>query len=64
MEYYGVNKCNMKNERTIGISLILGATGVLIPYIILTIIFDYPNILRQEVGEILIEFHKGGDRSI
>lgn len=54
----------MKTEKTIGILLILGAIGVLVPYTILTIIFDYPNILRQETGTILIKFHEGGYRLI
>jgi hypothetical protein len=54
----------MKTEKTIGILLIIGAIGVLVPYIILTIIFDYPNILRQETGIILIKFHEGGNRLI
>jgi len=47
-------------EKTIGWLLIFGAVGVLIPYTILTIIFDYPNILRQEPGIILTKFHAGG----
>lgn len=50
----------MKTEKRIGILLILGAVGVLVPYTILTIIFDYPNILRQETGVILTKFHEGG----
>ncbi len=51
----------MKTEKTIGILLIIGAIGVLIPYTILTIIFDYPNILRQDAGMILTKFHEGGN---
>lgn len=51
----------MKTEKTIGILLILGAIGVLVPYTILTVIFDYPNILRQETGMILTKFHQGGN---
>ena len=47
-------------EKTIGLLLITGAVGVLIPYTILTIIFDYPNILRQDPGIILKRFHAGG----
>jgi Domain of unknown function (DUF4386) len=54
----------MKTEKTIGTLLIAGAIGVLVPYIILTIIFDYPNILRQETGMILTKFHEGGNRLI
>ncbi|HMO39873.1 MAG TPA: DUF4386 domain-containing protein [Saprospiraceae bacterium] len=44
--------------------LIIGALGVLIPYTILTIIFDYPNILRQETGIILTKFYEGGNNLI
>lgn len=50
----------MKTEKTIGTLLILGAFSVLVPYIILTIIFEYPDILRQETGIILTKFHEGG----
>ena len=50
----------MKTEKFIGIMLILGVAGVLIPYTILTIIFDYPDILRQNAGVILTKFHEGG----
>ena len=50
----------MRTEKTIGILLILGAVGVFIPYTILTIIFDYPDILRQDPGFILTKFHEGG----
>lgn len=51
----------MKTEKTIGILLIAGALGVLIPYTMLTIIFDYPDILREEPGSILIRFKEGGN---
>jgi hypothetical protein len=54
----------MKTERTIGLLLIAGAIGVFIPYSILTIIFDYPDILRQEAGVILTKFHNGGNSLI
>ena len=50
----------MRTEKIIGILLILGAVGVFIPYTILTIIFDYPDILRQDAGIILTKFHEGG----
>jgi hypothetical protein len=54
----------MKTERTIGLLLIAGAIGVFIPYSILTIIFDYPDILRQEAGVILTKFHNSGNSLI
>jgi hypothetical protein len=54
----------MKTEKTISILLILGAIGVLVPYTILTIIFNYPDILREETGIILTKFHEGGNALI
>ena len=54
----------MKKEKTIGLLLIAGAIGVFIPYIILTIIFEYPDILRQDSGIILTKFHEGGSSLI
>jgi hypothetical protein len=50
----------MKKEKTIGLLLIIGAIGVFIPYTILTITFEYPDILRQDPGIILTKFHEGG----
>lgn len=40
--------------------LLAGAVGVLIPYTLLTVTFEYPDILRQETGSILSKFHQGG----
>lgn len=55
----------MKNNyKTIGILLVAGAIALLIPYTLLTIIFEYPVILRQETGTILTKFHEGGSRLI
>ena len=54
----------MKAEKAIGYLLISGAMGVFIPYTILTITFNYPNILRQESGSILTQFHEGGSALI
>lgn len=54
----------MKTEKLIGLLLILGAIGVFIPYTILTIIFEYPDILRQDTGVILTKFNQGGSRLI
>jgi hypothetical protein len=50
----------MNQTKTIGYLLILGALGVFVPYAILTITFNYPDILRQESSVILIQFHNGG----
>lgn len=54
----------MKTEKLIGLLLILGAIGVFIPYTTLTIIFEYPDILRQDTGAILTKFNQGGSRLI
>jgi hypothetical protein len=54
----------MKTETAIGYLLILGAVGVFVPYTILTITFDYPDILRQDTGIILNQFHRGGSALI
>ncbi len=49
------------NNKTIGILLITGAIALLVPYTILTIIFEYPGILRQDTGTILTKFYQGGN---
>lgn len=54
----------MKTEKSIGWLLIAGAAGVFIPYTVLTMIFEYPEILRQETGVILTKFNEGGSRLI
>ena len=54
----------MQKERTTGLLILLGAIGVFIPYTILTIIFEYPDILRQETGIILTKFYNGGSKLI
>src|ERR1700741_537783 len=54
----------MTNEKTIGLLLIAGAVGVFIPYTLLTITFEYPDILRQDAGTILTKFHEGGSSLI
>lgn len=51
----------MKSNKTIGILLIAGAIALLIPYTILTVIFEYPDILRQDTGTILTKFYQGGN---
>jgi len=50
----------MKMRKLIGWLLITGAVGVIIPYTILIMIFEYPAILHQEAGVILTKFHAGG----
>lgn len=54
----------MNAEKTIGGLLIAGAFGVFIPYTMLTIIFEYPDILRQDTAVILTKFHEGGSQLI
>ena len=50
--------------KTIGYLLIVGAIAVFIPYTILTTIFEYPDILRQDTSIILTKFHEGGNKLI
>ena len=54
----------MHKEKTIGLLLIAGAIGVFVPYTILTMTFEYPDILRQDTGTILTKFHNGGSSLI
>ena len=54
----------MRLNKVIGWFLIIGAVGVLIPYTILTITFEYPDILRKDTGEILTRFNDGGSSLI
>lgn len=52
------------NFKPVGYLLIAGAIALFIPYTVLTIIFDYPDILRQDTATILIKFHEGGSKLI
>lgn len=54
----------MKTNKIIGGLLIAGAIALFIPYTILTIIFEYPDILRQDTATILTKFHQGGSSLI
>ena len=47
-----------------GISFIVGAVLVNIPYTLLILNFDYPDILRQPTAEILTKFQAGGNTLI
>jgi hypothetical protein len=47
-----------------GISFILGAILVNIPYTLLITTFDYPDILRAPTGDILTQFAAGGPRLV
>ncbi len=50
----------MNTSKITGVLLITGAIAVLIPYTILTIRFNYPDILRQDAGTVLTAFEQGG----
>ena len=54
----------MKINKSIGGLFIAGAVALFIPYTMLTIIFEYPDILRQDTATILTKFHEGGNRLI
>ena len=54
----------MKAQKTTGWLLIAGTIGVLVPYTILTVMFEYPDILRQDTGTILTKFYQGGSKLI
>lgn len=59
-----VETINFKTEKTIGFLLIFGGILLFIPYTILTITFDYPDILREDIGKVLTEFRQGGNSLI
>lgn len=51
----------MKINKSIGGLFIAGAIALFIPYTMLTIMFEYPDILRQDTAIILTKFHNGGN---
>jgi hypothetical protein len=50
----------MTTTQKIGLLLIIGALGVLLPYLLLGFYFRYPMVLRLPAGEILEAFSQGG----
>jgi hypothetical protein len=54
----------MKTNKVIGGLFIAGAIALFIPYNILIVIFEYPDILREPTAIILSKFHEGGDSLI
>jgi hypothetical protein len=55
----------MQNHyKIVGILLVTGSVALLIPYTVLTMTFDYPDILRQDPAMILTKFHEGGNSLI
>lgn len=49
-----------RTEKIIGALFITGAVLLFIPYTLLTIFFNYPDILRENPAIILTQFHNGG----
>lgn len=49
-----------RTKKIIGALLITGAVLIFIPYTLLTIFFDYPDILRKNPAIILTQFHNSG----
>lgn len=54
----------MNAHKIIGGLLIAGAVALLIPYNMLIVIFEYPDILRQSTATVLTKFYEGGDALI
>lgn len=48
-------------SKIIGWLMVSGALLLFVPYSVLTIIFDYPGILREDAGTVLATFHEGGN---
>ncbi len=53
-----------QSRRVAGIIFIVIPILINIPYGVLIASFQYPDILRQPAGEILVKFHEGGSRLI
>jgi len=54
----------LNQQKKIGFLFVTGVIFILIPYTILTIIFEYPKILRQPVADILVKFNSLGSTLI
>ncbi|MBC8033244.1 MAG: DUF4386 domain-containing protein [Chitinophagaceae bacterium] len=54
----------MRNEKRTGWLLLTGGMAVLVPYTLLVVQFDYPDVLRKEPGDVLRAFHQGGIKLI
>src|SRR5688500_15879146 len=50
----------MRVNKITGLLFIAGAIALFIPYTALTIIFDYPDILRRDAAYVLAKFNEGG----
>jgi hypothetical protein len=51
---------NKSQIAIIGVLYLAGAILIFVPYTMLVVQFDYPDVLRWETGEILRKFHDGG----
>ena len=58
------NMGSRKLTKQIGMMLVVGAIALLVPYTVLTITFEYPDILRQDTSILLTKFHQGGQQLI
>lgn len=54
----------MCTDKTIGYLLLAASISLLISYTILTIVFEYPDVLRQDTAVVLTKFHAGGSSLI
>jgi hypothetical protein len=54
----------MNPAKATGWLLNIGAIGVLIPFIILSVNFEYPDILRKETSEVLTRFNGCGSELV
>lgn len=55
---------NIDTKKVVGYLLITGSLLLFVPYTILSIIFEYPVILRQETGIILTKFYQNNTNLI
>jgi len=53
-----------QSQKLTGIIFVLVPILINVPYGVLIATFQYPDILRQPAGEILLKFHEGGSRLI
>jgi len=51
-------------RRSVGAALVIGALLVNVPYTLLVVTFDYPDVLRAPAMEVLTRFQAGGPRLI
>lgn len=54
----------MQTQKTIGWLFIIAAISLFIPYTLLSMLFEYPMVLRQDTATILAKFYQGGNQLI